>query len=264
METEQQKVINTIAKLLRLARGKGTTPAEAATAAAKAQELLDRYKLSMELVESAERTGPEEEVGGDKDPLWKGGKIIQWKRALACGIADANDCQILILAGCRGAKNSAEIQLVGRPTDLQVVRYLFAYLEREIDRLAKEALTTAPVHYGLSMGAARRVWGNSFRRGAVYEVVNRLRQARVAVRREAAATAAGSRALVRLEERSVAVQRWVDENVKGTYKGGSGGRLDRSAVREGALAARSIQIHSGLAGGSAVRALPKASGDGQG
>lgn len=242
-----EEAVTRAMKLLRLAQS--DNPNEAALAAAKAQEIMDRYKLGA-LGLSAET---EESKAFEDEPIkdFSGaplepstGKLPSWKIQLAVHVAKANQCRIYI----NNSYRAKAIAIVGRPSDAETVRYIYAWLVREADRLAERE--------GAGMGTT---WRNNFRLGVVDTIGNRLREERKAteasVLEEARQQTAipSDRALVRVEnaivklqERSVAVDRWVDQNLK-LRRGGSGGnaRHDPSARDAGRKAGHEISLKRG-------------------
>lgn len=143
-------------KLLRLSQS--SNPHEAALAASRAQEIIDRFKIesiSLELDDKNAAQMPDEPIKDFRaDPLDDSGRAETWKYRLASEIAKQNQCK---LYSCRG------ICIIGRPSDATAVRYLFAWLSREIDRLANAHCAG----YG-------RNYFNNFRIGAAETVARRL------------------------------------------------------------------------------------------
>lgn len=158
-----QEAIDKARKLLALAAS-NTNPNEAATAAARAQEILDRHKLSAAMLEAEDPTIKEAVDFGE--PLDEMKKVSTWKWSLAKSIADANSCRVYIsLSGMviAGEMKSA-IKIVGRPSDVAKTKYLYLYLVSETDRLTKVN--------GKGKG---KTWCNNYRLGindAVHERLN--------------------------------------------------------------------------------------------
>jgi hypothetical protein len=167
---------------------RGTTPAEAATAAAKIQELLFNYNLELAQIDAA----PDRDDVQSEEGTYGGGKSeTQWRGTLLHHICLTNFCRSVR----RTTTNSPVI--VGRKHNILVVRQLFDYLAPEILRLANAA-SRADGLRGPAITAFRR----AFALGAVTEIVARLREQR---RVNADATAA-STALVLASDRAVATK----------------------------------------------------------
>lgn len=192
------------AKLLRLATS--SNPHEAALAATRAQEIMDRFKLSADAV-----NGAGGEIGSDEpianfghDPLERASKVDRWKSNLAVSIAKGNQCKVYLSGG---------LCLIGRASDVQTVRYLFAWMVREIERLAARDCR----------GTSRTYW-NNYRLGAVETVARRLREsaAQTIETVKAEAQASGDeRAIVLVQksaalmvQRAVEVEQWAKQNMR--------------------------------------------------
>lgn len=199
--------IDKVVRLLRLA--KSDNPHEAALAAAKAQEIIDRHKLSAsDLGEGTGASLADEPIADFKAaPLEEGSSIASWKSRLAMVIAGANQCRVYLNRG-----HGAGIAIVGRASDAEAVRYLYAWLVREVDRLADRD--------GAGLG---RTWRNNFRIGVVETIASRLRaqkeETRAAVKDEARAVNPNAivrveQAIARVEEKDRAVDVWLQKNLR--------------------------------------------------
>lgn len=164
--TETEKILARVRNLLKLAEG-GANENEAAAAAAAAQKLIERHKLDAAMLDvSAGEDQPiEEEVRDCEDPLDRSKSKIAWKGSLASGIARANSCRIYWRGG--------SIQIVGTPSNVSTVRYLYAYFVREIERLAKQ------------YGGNGRSWMHAWRVGCAETLSARLKAAREEARNDA-------------------------------------------------------------------------------
>jgi len=159
-------------KLLRLAQS--DNPNESALAASRAQEIIDRFKIEKFALEfdNDKPAAPDEPIKNfEGDPLDDTGRTETWKIRLAMELAKQNQCKIYSHRG---------LCIIGRPSDATAVRYLFAWLTREIERLAQ----------GSCAGYGRNYF-NNFRIGAAETVARRLAEqaeaTRQAVRSEAIA-----------------------------------------------------------------------------
>lgn len=245
-------VLAKVQKLLRLATSSNAN--EAALAAAKAQELIDKHQLAatllaMDAVEPMKGLDDEPIIDFEKAgaPLDAAKKLDRWRGSLASAVARSNACRIYY--------SGSEIGLVGRPSDAETVRYLYGYLSREVERLATES--------GQGMG---RTWRNNFRLGVVETIHKKLYEQRRKFESEtrAEARAAGSTALARIDralatidKRGESVDAWVKSNLKLYARGGgSGSQYNASAREAGRRAGHSIAI-SGARGSlaSAARKL---------
>jgi hypothetical protein len=122
-------IIDRIKKLHALAERNSSTE-EAASAAAKIQELCFKHNLELEEIVNA---------GGDQNaPHVRFDYLmpettrtdVGWKRTLFGGIAKANFCQPVYIPG------TTQMAVVGQKHNFDAVVYTFEYLTREIQRLA--------------------------------------------------------------------------------------------------------------------------------
>lgn len=168
-------IIEKVRKLRALAANAGTL-AEAEAAAAQAEAIIARYRLEEAQlgIDDASRV---EAVGVDDTPLWVGGeRVPNWLGWLSSALAKHYGCLAFtdVTTGPGGTTKSFKI--VGRPSDVQVVRYMFTWLSAEIDRL--------------SYGERGRSAMNAFRLGAVDGICSTLTAAQKEV--ESAPEAAGA------------------------------------------------------------------------
>lgn len=245
-------VIAKVQKLLRLSAS--NNPNEAALAAAKAQELIDRYQLTQAMlaIESGEaRRGLDDEpiMNFADAPLDSPRQLDRWRVTLAMILARRNACKIW--------SRGPHLMIVGRPSDAETVRYLYGWLSGEVERLTE------------TRGAGKgRTWRNNFRLGVIDAIARKLKeQERSLARTMRAESRHNPQALMRLNqalsimtERRMDVERWTRENMK-LYagSGGGGATYDQSARRAGRRAGDSINLaHTGRAIVSGARALPAA------
>lgn len=222
--------------LLRLARS--DNPAEAAAAMAKAQEFIDRHRLSIaasQLDEAAPVESDEPIQDFSHDPIFPGTQTLdRWKGMIALRIAKQNQCFAY--------SNGGQIILVGRPSDVQTARYFITYLTQEIERLANKHCR----------GTSRTYW-NNFRIGAAETVCERLKQQRgetlAKMREEAAMIGARANALVLvnqslalIEQRTQAAEDFARAGTELKKRTGSGGRYNSAAREAGRRAGHSIAL----------------------
>lgn len=164
--TEQEKILTRVRNLLKLAES-GSNENESAAAAAAAQKLIERHKLDAAMLDATGDEGriDEEEVRDCEDPLDRSKSKIAWKGRLASGIARANSCRIYWRGGT--------IQIVGAPSNVGTVRYLYSYFVREADRLAKKYAGNG------------RAWLHAWRVGLADTISARLLSARQEARADA-------------------------------------------------------------------------------
>ena len=155
-------ILNRVKKLLALTIERGATPEEAATACAKAQELLFEHNLSMSQVDTSEFGIPSEKIENVEVNLDANTRTIGWKRSLLNCIAKNNFCSSLYVPG------TTKMHIVGKPSNVQVVEYMSVTIGAEIERLGRHA-----VKFVLTKKAA---YITSFCNGATSTVISRLNE----------------------------------------------------------------------------------------
>ena len=151
----QQKVIEQVQKLLALS--KSANEHEAALALAKAEALLEKYRLDMTQIEML--TGQKEEIIEDQDPLIDSNDITLWEAKLAHRIA--------WLYGCTTIRSGDIMKVIGRPSDIIFVRYLVSFITLELFRLSVDVLYKK-----------RKDYKDSWFLGAVDVILKRLQQSK--------------------------------------------------------------------------------------
>lgn len=247
----ENKIIDRIKKLLRLAQSSNVH--EAANAAGQAQRLMEEHRIDQAVLDVGDGDGdqaePDEPIREwlGQDAIHKSARLAQWKVQLTVGLASANACRCYI-------HNQREICLVGRPSDVATIRYLFTYLVREIDRLCRA-----------SCKGEGRIAANSFRLGAVSAIRERLLAGRQEARDAARKKLQGDTvALVRLETglakldaKAREVDDWVKQHMRlRSGRRGGGSARDWSAYERGRQAGQSISLGGGRAAvGSGAKAI---------
>jgi hypothetical protein len=236
----RDEAIEKAKKLLRLAESDNVH--EAALAAQRAQEILDRYELTATVLDQEEVESIEDfSVKGAFLDRCKGKQLATWKSYLSAVIAKANGCRTFVRweQNYLNRQANATLHIVGRPSDAEKVRYLYRFLAAEVERLCQRD--------GKGCG---KTWRNQFRLGVVDTVKTRLyegQQATVAAMRTE--YAANPQALVKLDVavakldgRLSAVDDWMQANL--TMKPRTAPRFfaDPGARNRGRKAGKEIQI----------------------
>lgn len=142
-------VIRKIKALLAKEGADGTTPQEVAASVAMAMRLMEREGITRAMLETEGRES--EEHADIFDVPLDGGvhkSLITWKLRLATVISKSR--------GCYNWARGGAIELAGRPSDVDAVRYLYAYCAKEIERITKA--------HGKGNG---KTWSNNFKIGCV-------------------------------------------------------------------------------------------------
>lgn len=226
-------VLDKVRKLLRLAQS--PNPNEAAAAAVKAQQLIDEHNLASALLSletgANEPDEPIEDFQKKDAPLDENDRDY-WRWRLAAILMHANACAGYCLGG---------IQIMGRPSDVETVRYLYGYFAGEVNRLTEVA--------GKGCG---RTWRNNYRNGIVDTLGARLMEQHAAFRAGARASVAGNthalvkvdQALAKVEERRIEVDAFTKKHLNIRSVSAGGARLDASARAAGRRDGHSIRINT--------------------
>lgn len=218
-------ILDKVRKLRELA-ARSTSLAESATAAAQADAIIQRYRLSEADVEAAGNV-PTEAIDSPEEPLWSGyGRTDTVAMRLSAVLAGHYGCvSYRERTRVGGRTESVTLRLAGRASDVAIVRYMFVWLRAEIERLAQR-----------EPGSARP----SFRHGAVSGIEAALNASMRAT--VAAQTRSGAGAMV-LSSRAAEAQAWL---VAASPKMGKarpvGGDLDARAFARGMRAGREMPL----------------------
>jgi hypothetical protein len=178
-----QEILDRVAKLRALSNGTSNIN-ESTAAATAAAKIVEKYRISEEELDMHE-TVSSDPIELVHDPLFDGVRLSTWKERLGSVLGRHYGCACWIDNGF----NSKRFRLVGRKSDVELVRYMFAWLALEIDNKA------------LSVCAGKgKTFSNSWRLGAVAGVSSQFNAMRAELKKEA--TASASCALVKLENRA--------------------------------------------------------------
>lgn len=192
------------AKLMKLA-GNNPDANEAMSALQKAQGIMDEFQIEQNMLSLDGEEKPKEDIidFGDKPEGWldQSGRLASWKVRLAVFLGKYNQCLVYTMQD--------KINIVGRPSDVGTVRYLYAMMCVEIDSLTKL--------HGKGLG---HVWCNSFRIGVVEGMGEKMEMARkeMADRMRADAQAAAGNALIRVNNALLKMEQDRKEVVAYAYK----------------------------------------------
>lgn len=162
------KVLERIRKLLALSTSSNKN--EAAVASSHARRLMEKHGL----------TEADVDASGDgmmfELSMGASGFSARWKFVLVAAVAQAHHCDVV---GLRTAKRR-KVRVVGLKEDTELVAKVFKHLLSEIDRLVRAESNEPPsvLLVEILMGVPRnlRAYLDSFRRGAVTAIIEKLRQ----------------------------------------------------------------------------------------
>lgn len=187
MNDELRNVLEKVARLRALAARAGTQ-AEAETAAAQADAIIAKYRLVEAEIEAA-GAQPSEACELHEEPLDIGEHLsAEWLGILGYGLAQQYGCYIFRIPNrrtwdqskCEVVTTPARYPVYGRRSDVDLLRYMYAWLKVEILRLSE--------------GERGRADKNAFRHGAVSGFLKALRESTAA--QVAQTTSPASAALV--------------------------------------------------------------------
>jgi hypothetical protein len=231
MEKNVESLMKVVQALMAKTVERGATEAEAREAAAKVQELLQRYNIDMRAAASQD-DDPAEDYSGEYVKYGEVGYERDWRRALLSSIARGNFCRIVLAGG----KGTGGAYVVGQPHNIQVVMYLFNSLSVQLRHLAEEGLKTR---------RDRTVGPYYWKRDYVMNAAYALRERFEAQHK----TNEQTTALV------VSVESELDAALKklfGQLRAGQASNIKGSmeAAIKGREAGRNIGIHAGVEGGA--------------
>lgn len=167
-------VIAKVIKLLSLSTSSNAN--EAANATSAANKLIDAYRLSQADLENHSQVT--ESVVEDDEHAYVSGRVTRWKEKLLQTLASHygaviwNDCHY------PSGRLVTRHRLVGRRSDIEVIKFLFAYISSECQRLCD-----------LEGKGKGKVFCNSYCIGFVNGIALQLQTSRVEVAKEATESA---------------------------------------------------------------------------
>lgn len=226
---------------------------EAATFAAKVQELLLRHKLSLTEVELAAEEKAEPIKGAVVDPDEFDGldavtRGLVWRDQLAAGVAEAHCCVMLLHENKRGEQTYI---FVGRDTDRQLAIYVFVTLCRTAKQLSERDYAAAKKN-----GAPTKGFYRSWRFAFTMTILERYKAEEAALARRLKKTGTS---LVRVDKARAQVADFVKEHLTTTAVERKGPTTDNlMALVLGRRAGEGADIRgAALKQRAAGRALPK-------
>lgn len=236
---ERENIIEKIRALRALSQCKSTTLEEAATAARMAELLIQKHALAEAELQTSEPS--KEDIIDADEPLtdWDRNQVV-WQNILIHGLAKAYNCTSVF----RWNKGKPGIYAVGRPSDIEVLRYQYTFFLVELYRLAH---MLAPSNLKRGSG---KTWHNSFYRGAVHAILESLESAKKEVHAQAT-----SSALQVINQRMQEVLDYRKQKFPTASVKKFGGRVDLNAYQAGIKAGSNLNPKPGL--GPGVRGLLK-------
>lgn len=247
-----ESLLQRIKKIYNLSGGGNDNENESASAAAKVQEMLLRYNISEDDLTDVEISRVEQYVNQIFTDHMRGTNVQQWKVFLAFAVSRANLCRVVSKHG------GAVLDWIGKPSNIEVGKYLFDTLCADLEHMAKEKWTTIEYLRKLQEDNPEvslfnkksdlafvhgKTWKNSFFLGAVQTIEARLQSSMNLLKGES-----NIMALVVLTDKEL------DAYKKKLYPkthsyGGSRVALSGSGFNTGRAAGRDIQFKRGVGAG---------------
>lgn len=253
MDPKQLEVLEKIKKLMRLADHPNTLPEEAASAAAKAQELMLRYKL-----DTASLDTPDEAEAKDEpvlhydhhDPIYAGAQFSTWKYRLVSCLAKHNNCVSVVCRSLwRERGCTVRFQLIGRVSDVELVRWMYHHILPQVERLCTNWLQ-AQLSYNRGRAAATQ-----FRLGVIQTINQRLTEMNQEVRQEYVDANKGSALAIIDKAKAKTLETYTQISKAEKWRSGSSWHLqgNGSARAAGQAAGRQVSLNRQVAVGSKAR-----------
>ena len=253
---DKERIVRRVQKLLALAQS--TNPHEAASAAAKAQELLLAHKLSMSELAAAEREAEDPMVNDSRE---MGMRATKWKLSLAGTVARAYSCRFCFMSGTRDRK--AKMFFVGRKNDVEVAWYMYGYLANCLESLAPKAFKDEYKQLVLAHRSDDAfnlhpvAWQNDFKMAAIAVLKTRM------VETEEAFMSAHDECRALVVASKAEVSKFFKQVFPRLRKSEPGRSIESSSAAEaGAYAGYSIELRKGLASSGASRGMLSLTGGG--
>ena len=229
MESNLSSVIDKVKKLLALTQSSNAN--EAAAAAGAANKLIDQYRLSeIDLHQDDPDLDPMIEAD---DYIYESGKITPWKRQLVRVLAFHYGCAHWNDAHYPEGRKVTRYRLVGKTSDIQIIRFMFPWLTLECQRLSD-----------LEAKGKGRVYVASYCEGFVNGIALQLKASRVEAQREV-----NGGAIIKLDARLQESSRFMNSNHNLVFKKSKSHSLrDYGAFSAGQSKGQSVHLGASLSG----------------
>lgn len=180
LKAERDRVLARVKKMLAMADDKRGNPNEIATAAEQAARLMRKFNIEhAEVLAHEIRTGAGIMCDDIADPNYDR-RIPHWYNVLATVIGRTLDCQCRLVWTRHDDKRQLAFKLFGHASDIQVAKWLFAYVLGQVQRLAEQDWKTVMRDYQAQgrtiTPPLRRRWKDQYRSGVVSGVIGRIEQ----------------------------------------------------------------------------------------
>lgn len=250
----EEKIIDRIKKLLSLSKSDNEN--EAAQAAAQAAELILKHEIEeAKLADDSGDGGVLEDV--EQESIDTTRQIVHWKGMLASGLARSMGCRMYYGNRYDSGKRQRTYMVVGQPSKVATIRYMYSYLCSDIERLVDFAYREEVLECRKSEVEApsARSWKNAFRLGAATTIYNRLVEQRQETHKAAAKVEADCTALAVVKTAEEAVEVFVSSRVGKLRKGQGAQHSSGSGYGAGSRAGKNVGLGGGAALGAGTRQI---------
>ena len=233
---QQRKIILKIQKLLQLAdTSKNSNVEEAASAAAKAQALMEKHRIKKAMLNQVGHIAwrPLEDKGNPED----------WKLFLVSHLAKNNGCYVV---RSEDYDQDNKINIVGEEQDHETVQHLYTYLVNCLNKLCIAELLNFHANYN---EYPNKDYTRSWYLGAITTISNKIEIATLEAREQVLKNAWSmeqkdliNSALVVIDHKIERAKNWVGNNLDAEIKNESLSKPDAKGYAAGQVAAEQINI----------------------
>lgn len=234
-----QSIIEKISNLRKLSTSSNAN--EAAVAAAMADKLIAKYRLSEAELEIKEEKISQPEF--DDGFVYETKRITKWKNSLILFLSKHYGCAVYNSIGYdnNSGRSISRYKLVGSKEDMSIVKYMFSWLTGEVERLCHKE----------SKGKGH-VYANSFCIGAISGIIEQMRASKKEVENSASSTA-----LAIVSNKFETANEFMNNNLKLSKPKVSTNhnRIDYGAYNKGVEAGKNIHLGKVISNKSATKYL---------
>jgi hypothetical protein len=233
---DKRQVTEKIKKLLRLSESPNEN--EAALAAVRAQEMMEKYQISIMDTDDGGELSTADDFTVDQK-----GRFEPWYLAFFVGLATLYDLNPYLKRNCRkNGKNYTKLQVIGLETDAEVFRYAFQFLTDTTLRLYKQELEKKKRAAGAVPSRKQiNTFRYSFCQGCTTRILKKMR----AAKQSQAQTDSTALVVVKTE----AIERYKKDNnlrMRSEKVGGGPRAFNGSAYQAGYRAGGNINLNPAL------------------
>lgn len=237
---DKNRAVEKIKKLLELADTRRNTNLEEATAAAaKAQALMEKYRIEKALLNKDAPSRIHWKQLRDK------GRPENWKNFLASILARHNGCFIV---RSQTYETDGQIHVVGETQDIDVIQNIYTYIVFELNKLCIKELLIYKTKFGFYPG---KNYSKSFYLGAISTIDKKLEEAKKQAREEELKNAPNLRDKIKIQNvlsiidnKTDKAKEWVQNNLDAEIKDVTPNNPDPNGFVAGKQAAENLNLNT--------------------